>query len=43
MRHDITEIERHRRDLLTGLPNRNWLMDDLPKATKPILLYHKYR
>lgn len=39
VRHDITEIERHRRDLLTGLPNRNWLMDDLPKATKPILLY----
>ena len=46
VRHDITELEkskeeikRQRVDLLTGLPNRNQLLDDLKHAEKPLLLY----
>jgi len=46
VRHDITELEKskeeiqkQRIDLLTGLPNRNQLMEDLLKAVKPILFY----
>jgi len=46
VRHDITELERSKEeilrqkiDLLTGLPNRSQLLDDLKMADKPILLY----
>jgi PAS domain S-box-containing protein len=46
VRHDITELERskeelkkQRIDILTGLPNRNQLMEDLISAVKPILFY----
>ena len=46
VRHDITELEdnkeeikKQRIDLLTGLPNRNQLLEDLKSAIKPILLY----
>jgi len=46
VRHDITELEKskeelkkQRIDILTGLPNRNQLMEDLLSAIKPILLY----
>ncbi len=46
VRHDITELEkskeeilRQKIDLLTGLPNRSQLLDDLKTAEKPILLY----
>ncbi len=46
VRHDITELEkskeeilRQKIDLLTGLPNRSQLLDDLERADKPILLY----
>lgn len=46
VRHDITEIEKNKEeiqkqkiDLLTGLPNRSQLIDDLVVAKKPILLY----
>jgi len=46
VRHDITELERSKEeilrqkiDLLTGLPNRSQLLDDLKIAKKPILLY----
>jgi PAS domain S-box-containing protein/diguanylate cyclase (GGDEF)-like protein len=46
VRHDITELERskeeikkQRTDLLTGLQNRNQLVEDLKKAVKPILFY----
>jgi len=46
VRHDITELEkskeeilRQKIDLLTGLPNRSQLLDDLKGADKPILLY----
>ncbi len=46
VRHDITELERSKEeilrqkiDLLTGLPNRSQLLDDLKTADKPILLY----
>ncbi len=46
VRHDITELERSKEeilrqkvDLLTGLPNRSQLLDDLKQAEKPILLY----
>ncbi len=45
-RHDITEkekskeeIKKQRVDLLTGLLNRNQLVEDLSKAIKPILFY----
>jgi len=44
VRHDITELEKskeelrkQRVDLLTELPNRNQLMEDLETAIKPIL------
>jgi PAS domain S-box-containing protein len=46
VRHDITELEdnkeeikKQRIDLLTGLPNRNQLVEDLKTAIKPILFY----
>jgi PAS domain S-box-containing protein len=46
VRHDITELEdnkeeikKQRVDLLTNLPNRNQLLEDLKSAVKPILLY----
>ena len=46
VRHDITELERskeeikkQRTDLLTGLPNRNQLVEDLKTATNPTLFY----
>jgi len=46
VRHDITELEKskeelkkQRIDLLTGLPNRNQLVEDLHNAIKPIILY----
>jgi PAS domain S-box-containing protein len=46
VRHDITELERskeeikkQRIDLLTGLPNRNQLLEDLTTAIKPIIFY----
>ncbi len=46
VRHDITELERSKEeilrqkiDLLTSLPNRSQLLDDLQRANKPILLY----
>jgi PAS domain S-box-containing protein len=46
VRHDITELEdnkeeikKQRIDLLTGLPNRNQLLEDLKTAIKPIILY----
>ncbi len=46
VRHDITELEKskeeikkQRVDLLTGLLNRNQLVEDLSKAIKPILFY----
>jgi len=46
VRHDITELEaskeeikKQRIDLLTGLPNRNQLLEDLKTAVKPILFY----
>ncbi len=46
IRHDITELEKSKEeikkqkiDLLTTLPNRNQLMDDLKVAKHPILLY----
>jgi len=46
VRHDITELEdnkeeirQQRIDLLTGLPNRNQLMEDLKVAIKPIIFY----
>ena len=46
VRHDITELEdnkeeikKQRIDLLTGLPNRNQLLEDLKNAIKPILFY----
>jgi PAS domain S-box-containing protein len=46
VRHDITELEKSKEeikkqkiDLLTGLPNRNQLLEDLKTATKPILFY----
>ncbi len=46
VRHDITELEqskeeikRQKIDLLTSLPNRNQLLDDLKAAKKPLLLY----
>ncbi len=46
VRHDITELEKskeelkkQRVDLLTGLPNRNQLMEDLQSAMKPIVFY----
>jgi len=46
VRHDITELEDNREeiqkqrvDLLTGLPNRNQLVEDLKTAIKPILFY----
>jgi len=46
VRHDITELERskeeikkQRTDLLTGLSNRNQLVEDLKRAKKPIVLY----
>ena len=46
VRHDITELERSKEeirkqkvDLLTGLPNRNQLLDDLQTVKKPILFY----
>ncbi len=46
VRHDITELEKskeeikkQRIDLLTGLPNRNQLLEDLDIAVKPIIFY----
>lgn len=46
VRHDITELEeskeeikKQRTDLLTGLPNRNQLINDLKSAVKPIIFY----
>jgi PAS domain S-box-containing protein len=46
VRHDITELEdnkeeikKQRIDLLTGLPNRNQLLEDLKTAIKPIICY----
>lgn len=46
VRHDITELEdnkeeikKQRIDLLTGLPNRNQLLEDLRTAIKPIICY----
>jgi len=46
VRHDITELEKskeeikkQRTDLLTGLPNRNQLVEDLKRATNPTLFY----
>jgi len=46
VRHDITELEKskeelkkQRVDLLTGLPNRNQLMEDLHSAIRPIVFY----
>ncbi len=46
VRHDITELEKskeeiqkQRTDLLTGLPNRNQLVNDLKTAIKPTLFY----
>jgi len=46
VRHDITELEKskeelrkQRVDLLTGLPNRNQLMEDLESAIRPIVFY----
>ena len=46
VRHDITELEenkeeikKQRTDLLTGLPNRNQLIEDLKRATNPTLFY----
>ena len=46
VRHDITELEdskeeikKQKIDLLTSLPNRNQLLEDLQSAKKPILLY----
>lgn len=46
IRHDITELEtskeelkKQRIDLLTGLPNRNQLIEDLKNSVKPILFY----
>ena len=46
MRHDITELEKSKEeikkqkiDLLTKLPNRNRLLDDLKIIKKPVLLY----
>ncbi len=46
VRHDITELEKskeeikkQRIDLLTGLPNRNQLLEDLITAVKPIIFY----
>jgi len=46
VRHDITELEKskeeikkQRIDLLTGLPNRNQLVEDLTVAIKPIIFY----
>ena len=46
VRHDITELEnskleiqKQKIDILTGLPNRNQLLDDLEIAKEPILLY----
>ncbi|NEW60382.1 EAL domain-containing protein, partial [Sulfurovum sp. bin170] len=46
VRHDITELEdnkdeikKQRIDLLTSLPNRNQLLEDLKTAIKPIIFY----
>jgi PAS domain S-box-containing protein/diguanylate cyclase (GGDEF)-like protein len=46
VRHDITELEKskeeikkQRTDLLTGLPNRNQLVEDLRSATNPTIFY----
>ena len=46
VRHDITELEenkeeikKQRVDLLTGLFNRNQLLEDLRKIIRPIILY----
>jgi EAL domain-containing protein (putative c-di-GMP-specific phosphodiesterase class I) len=46
VRHDITELEdnkeeikKQRIDLLTGLANRNQLLEDLKTAIKPIIFY----
>ncbi len=46
VRHDITELEKskeeikkQRTDLLTGLPNRNQLVEDLKTAINPTLFY----
>ncbi|MCH9741090.1 MAG: diguanylate cyclase, partial [Epsilonproteobacteria bacterium] len=46
VRHDITELEenkeeikKQRIDLLTGLPNRNQLVEDLKNVIKPIIFY----
>ncbi len=46
VRHDITELEKskeeikkQRTDLLTGLPNRNQLVEDLKTAIKPVVFY----
>jgi PAS domain S-box-containing protein/diguanylate cyclase (GGDEF)-like protein len=46
IRHDITELEKskeeikkQRTDLLTGLPNRNQLVEDLKSAINPTIFY----
>ncbi len=46
VRHDITELEdskeeikKQKTDLLTNLPNRNQLLEDLKNTKKPILFY----
>ncbi len=46
VRHDVTELEKSKEeiqkqkiDLLTALPNRSQLLDDLQVVKKPILLY----
>ena len=46
VRHDITELEKSKEeikkqktDLLTGLPNRNQLVEDLKTAINPTLFY----
>jgi len=46
VRHDVTELEnskeelrKNRTDILTGLPNRTQLLEDLSCANKPVLFY----
>ena len=46
VRHDITELEnskselkQQKRDLLTGLPNRNQLLEDIQKSFYPTVFY----
>ncbi len=46
VRHDVTELEKSKEeikkqkiDILTGLANRNQLLEDLVRSDKPIVLY----